>query len=83
MKFNIFPKKTREEIVSDQTDLIIASMVYSDDKLSELEMVQILNNARRSLSDYLKLKKSDSIEQSSNYSQKASEIQNALDYIDN
>lgn len=82
IKFNMFKKKSREEVVSDQTDLIIASMVYSDDKLSELEMVQILNNARRGLSDYLKLKKSDSIEQSSNYSQKASEIQNALDYIE-
>lgn len=82
MKFNIFPKKTREEVVSGQTDLLLASMIYSDDKLTELEMVQILNNARRGLSDYLKLKKNESMEQSTNFSQKAIEIQNALEYIE-
>ena len=82
MKFNLLKKKTREEIVIGNTELLIGTIVNSDDKLSELEMVQILNNARRGLSDYLKLKKNESMEQSTNFSQKAIEIQNALEYIE-
>lgn len=82
IKFNMFKKKTREEIVIGHTELLIGTIVNSDDNLSELEMVQILNNARRCLSDYLKLKKNQSMEQSTNFSQKAIEIQNALEYIE-
>lgn len=82
MKFNIFPKKTREEVVNGQTELLLGMIVNSEDKLSELEMVQILNNTRRSLADYLKQKKNESMEQSTNFTQKSIEIQNALDYID-
>jgi hypothetical protein len=82
IKFTLLKKKTREEIVIGNTELLIGTIVNSDDNLSELEMVQILNNARRSLSDYLKQKKNESLEQSCNFSQKANEIQTALDYID-
>lgn len=82
MILNIFKKKSREEIVAGHTKLLLQTIVNSDDNLSELEMVQALNNTRRALSDFLKQRKNESIDQSVFFSQKSSEIQNALDYID-
>jgi len=78
-----FPSKTRAEHVIDKTEKVFTLLTNDlDCDFTDLEVVQILNNTRRKLSSHLKEKKSESMEQSVNFNQKASEIDLALKYID-
>lgn len=81
--FSLFKKKTREEQVQDKTEKVFALLVNDADfEFTDLEVVQIMNNARRRLSGHLQEKKADALEQSVSFNQKASEIENALKYIE-
>ncbi len=78
-----FKKKTREESLVERTENVFMVLTgNSDIEITELEMIQTMNNARRMLAEYLESKKGLLIEQSVNSNQKAIEIANALGYIE-
>ena len=80
---NWFKKKTREEYIEKRTESVLAELLGSAEfEFTELETVQVINNVRRRLSEHLKAKKSDFIDQSLIKQQKAKEIGQALEYID-
>lgn len=81
--FSLFKKKTREEQVLEKTEKVFALLTNdSEFEFTDLEIVQIMNNTRRRLSGHLQEKKDDALEQSVSFNQKASEIENALKYIE-
>ena len=76
-------KKTRDEQVEKRTESVLAELLGSTEfEFTDLETVQIINNTRRRLSEYLESKKSDLIDQSLIKSQKAKEVEHALQYIE-
>lgn len=80
--FSLLKKKTREEQVLNKTEKVFAHLTNDADfEFTDLEVVQIMNNTRRRLSEHLKIKRANSLEQSVSFNQKAIEIKNALDYI--
>ena len=79
----LFQKKTREEHIQKRTESVLAELLGTAEfEFTELETVQIINNTRRRLHEYLEAKKSDLIDQSLIKQQKAKEIDQALEYID-
>lgn len=81
--FGLFKKKTREEHVIKRTENIFTELISEAEfEFTELETVQIVNNVRRKLSEYLKEMKTECMEQSVNQTQKAKEIDGALEYIE-
>ena len=81
--FKFLKKKTREQQVEEKTEKVFVMLINDAEfEFTDLETVQILNNARRKLSCYLQSKKADCLEQAVNYNQKANEISNALKHIE-
>ncbi len=81
--FNLLKKKTREEHVEKRTESVLAELLGNVEfDFTDLERVQILNNVRRGLAEHLKFKQATYIELSVNNSQSASEIGNAIKYIE-
>lgn len=79
---NFFNKKTREEILVERTENVFLVLTgNSDIEITELEMVQTMNNVRRMLVEHLESKKGLLMEQSVTSNQKAIEIGNALEYV--
>jgi hypothetical protein len=79
----LFKKKTREEQMEKRTESVLAELLGSAEfEFTDLETVQIINNVRRKLSENFNEKKSAFIEHSVIYTQKASEVVNALKYIE-
>jgi hypothetical protein len=78
-----FKKKTREEQMEKRTESVFAELLGNVEfEFTDLETVQIINNVRRRLSERLNEKKSEFMEHSVIYTQKASEVLNALKYIE-
>lgn len=80
---NFLKKKTREEILVERTENVFLVLTgNSDIEITELEMVQTMNNVRRMLVEHLESKKGLLIEQSVTSNQKAKEISNAMEYVE-
>jgi hypothetical protein len=78
-----FKKKTREEQMEKRTESVLSELLGNAEfEFTDLEKVQIVNNVRRKLSEHLNEKKSEFMEHSVTYTQKASEVVNALKYIE-
>lgn len=79
----LLKKKTREESLVERTENVFMVLTgNSDIEITELEMIQTMNNARRMLVEHLESKKGLLMEQSVTNSQKAKEIGNALGYVE-
>lgn len=83
MKFNILKKKSRSEQMDHRTGLILQLLTSTNDfTFSELETVQIMNDARRRLVQDLKNKKSECLSKSVEMQQKAEELQSVIDFVE-
>lgn len=79
----IFKKKTRSEQMEHRTGLILQLLTSTNDfTFSELETVQIINDARRRLVQDLKNKKSECLSKSVEFKQKAEELQSVIDFVE-
>lgn len=80
---NPFRKLTSEEKLNRRTSEVFTLLVSETDlELTDLETVQVINNVRRKLNEFLKTKKSDLLEHSTNCSLQADEVQNAIEKIE-
>lgn len=78
-----FKKKTKEEEIQHRVDDLFMKLTSDADfSFTELETVQIINDVRRKLHEFLSNKKSDFHSKSVEFQQKAKEIEMALEYFE-
>lgn len=81
--FKFLKNKTREEHIQKRTESVFAELIgEAEFEFTDLETVQIINGVRRRLSERLEEKRSDLLDQSIIKQQKATEISQALEYIE-
>lgn len=76
-------KKTRSEQMEHRTGLILQLLTSTNDfTFTELENVQMMNDARRRYCQELKNKKSECLSKSLEMQQKAEELQSVIDFVE-
>lgn len=84
----MFKKKTKEQQIELRVNEVFTQLLkhyeegFSTKEFTELETVQILNNVKLKLGEYLISKQNDCLQKSKQYDEKADEIKNALNAIE-
>jgi len=81
--FNLFKKPTKEALMQKRANDVLTLLFNQvDAEFTDLETVQVLNMVRRKANEHLENLKSDAMEQSVNFNQKAKEIGEAIKLIE-
>lgn len=82
LKF-LFTKETTDDLIEKRVNEVFQAIIKTEDKgFTELQTVQIANSVRRRLNEFLEAKKSECMELSVHYNQRANEIKSALELLE-